>query len=192
MPLPSDPAARHRAVAATFAQTTRAVVDWDAPTPVPEWTTGDVVGHLVAWLPGFLAGGSSARLPEVPLDDPVAAWERRAADVQALLDDPAAAELPFTNPHTGVLPLREAVDRFYTTDVLMHAWDLARAAGRPDPIPADVAEEMLAGMSAIEELLRSSGQFGPAAPAPTDATPGDRLMAFLGRDAGRWPNPTAP
>lgn len=185
MPLPRDSADRHRAVAATFASVTRAVTDWEAPSPVPEWRARDVVGHLVDWLPGFL-GATDVRLPHVDLDDPVAAWERRAADVQSLLDDPATAALPFRDRHIGELPLSEAVDRFYTTDVLMHAWDLARAAGRPDPIPADVAEEMLAGMREIEELLRSSGQFGPATPAPPDATPGDRLMAFLGRDAGRW------
>lgn len=184
MPLPLDPADRHRAVAAIFTEVAREVPDWDAPSPVPEWRARDVVGHLVEWLPGFLRS-AEARLPDVALDDPVAAWERRAADVQALLDDPAAADRTFNDPHIGELPLSHAVDRFYTSDVLMHAWDLARAAGRPDPIPADVAEEMLAGMRGIEELLRSSGQFGPAVAAPEDASAGDRLMAFLGRDATR-------
>ncbi len=184
MPLPHDPADRHRAVAAIFAEAARAVADWDAPTPVPAWRARDVVGHLVEWLPGFL-GSTDVRLPDVAADDPVAAWERRAADVQALLDDPASAGQTFSDPHTGELPLREAIDRFYTSDVLMHAWDLARAAGHPDPIPADVAEEMLAGMTGIEELLRASGQFGPAVAAPEGASPGDRLMAFLGRDATR-------
>lgn len=185
MPLPPDPADRHRVVAATFAEVTREVADWDAPTPVPEWRARDVVGHLVAWLPGFLASSSDVRLPEVPGNDPVAAWQRRAADVQSLLDDPATAGLAMANPHTGDLPLPEAIDRFYTSDVLMHAWDLARAAGLPDPIDPEVAEEMLAGMIEIESLLRSSGQYGPAVAAPEDATPGDRLMAFLGHDASR-------
>ena len=37
----------------------------------------------------------------------------------------------------------------------------------------------------IEDLLRSSGQYGPAVTAPEGATPGDRLMAFLGHDASR-------
>jgi uncharacterized protein (TIGR03086 family) len=188
MPLPRDPADRHRAVATTFAEVARAVTDWDAPSPVPGWRAREVVGHLVEWLPGFLSS-TDVRLPEVSLDDPLAAWERRAADVQSLLDDPASAGRAFSNPHTGELPLRDALDRFYTSDVLMHGWDLARAAGRPDPIPADVAEEMLAGMTGIEELLRSSGQFGPAVPAPEGASPGDRLMAFLGRDATPPPTP---
>ena len=133
MSLPRDPADRHRAVAATFAEVTHAVADWDAPTPVPEWRARDVVGHLVEWLAGFLASSSDVRLPEVPVDDPVAAWQRRSADVQSLLDDPGTAGRTLANPHTGDLPLPEAIDRFYTSDVLMHAWDLARAAGLTGP-----------------------------------------------------------
>jgi hypothetical protein len=34
--------------------------------------------------------------------------------------------------HTGELPLDAAIDRFDTTDVFMHTWDLARAIGQDD------------------------------------------------------------
>jgi uncharacterized protein (TIGR03086 family) len=191
MPLPQDPAARHRAVAALFAAQTLEVADWDGPSPVPEWTAREVVGHLVDWFAGFVSGSAGVELAGVPMDDPVAAWERRAADVQAL-DDPATADRRLSNPHTGDLPLAEAIDRFYTTDVLMHSWDLARAAGRPDPLDPDVAEELLTGLGTVEEMLRASGQYGPAVPAPDGASPGDRLMAFLGRDPSweAWGGPS--
>ncbi|MEZ5094048.1 TIGR03086 family metal-binding protein [Nocardioides sp.] len=182
MTLPAEPASRHRAVAGRFAEVARQVGDWDARSPVPEWTAREVVGHLLEWLGGFLSGSAGVELAARSLDDPVSAWEQRAADVQALLDDPTTADRALSNPHTGDLPLAEAIDRFYTTDVLLHTWDLARAAGGSDPLDPDVAEELLAGLTGVEEVLRSSGQYGPAVPAPDDASPGDRLMAFLGRD----------
>ncbi len=37
-------------------------------------------------------------------------------------------------------------------------------------------------MTGIEELLRSSGQYGPAVPVDDDADPVTRLVGFIGRD----------
>jgi hypothetical protein len=45
--------------------------------------------------------------------------------------------------------------------------------------------EMLAGMEPIDELLRSSGQYGPAVPVPDDADVQTRLIGFIGRDP-KW------
>ncbi|HLV55581.1 MAG TPA: maleylpyruvate isomerase N-terminal domain-containing protein, partial [Actinotalea caeni] len=65
-----EPAERHRRVAAGLAAVAAQVTDWDAPSPVPQWRARDVVGHLVEWFPGFLAGGG-VTLPAGPgPDDP--------------------------------------------------------------------------------------------------------------------------
>jgi hypothetical protein len=37
-------------------------------------------------------------------------------------------------------------------------------------------------MKPMEQLLRDSGQFGVAVPVADDASPQDKLMAFIGRD----------
>jgi hypothetical protein len=37
-------------------------------------------------------------------------------------------------------------------------------------------------MAPIEELMRSSGQFGPRVPVPGDADVQTRLLGFIGRD----------
>ncbi len=130
---------------------------------MPEWVARDVVRHLVEWFPGFLASGSGIRLPEGPSvdDDPVGAWQTHADAVQAVLDDPATPGDAFSNPHTGEMPLDVAVDRFYTVDVFMHTWDLTRATGQDDALDPALSAELLAGMEPIDELLRSSGQYGP-------------------------------
>ena len=182
--IPGDPPARHRVVAGRFTDAVRGTTDWGAPTPVPEWAARDVVRHLVEWFPGFLASGSGIRLPEGPSvdDDPVGAWQTHADAVQAVLDDPATPGTAFSNPHTGEMPLDVAVDRFYTVDVFMHTWDLTRATGQDDALDPALAAELLAGMEPIDELLRSSGQYGPRVAVPDDAPVQDRLVAFIGRD----------
>ena len=184
MAVPTEPPARHRVVAGTFTDRVRGTIDWDAPSPVAEWTARDVVRHLVEWFPGFLQAGAgiSLRSGPSPDDDPVAAWQVHADAVQALLDDPATPGRVLSNPHTGDVPLDRAVDLFYTADVFMHTWDLARATGQDDRLDPDFCAELLAGMEPIEEVLRSSGQYGPRVPVPDDAPVRDRMLGFIGRD----------
>ncbi len=177
----SPEARRHRRVAAAFGERVQGTADWDAPTPVAEWCARDVVDHLVGWLPGFLDAGD-VHLPVGPPvdDDPVAAWTHHANAVQALLDrDDADRE--FTHPQIGSMPLATAIDRFYTSDVFMHTWDLARATGQDDRLDPDECASLLAGMEPLEEILRGSGQFGPRIPVPDNASVQDRLIGFIGR-----------
>ena len=178
-----DPAQRHRLVAGRFAEVTGVVGDWDAPTPVAEWVARDVIGHLVGWFPGFLAAGGVELAAGPPVaDDPVAAWAAQRDAVQALLDDGQRADAEFTHPMAGAHRLGDAVDRFYTADVFMHTWDLAAAAGVEPGLDPGWSEEIVTGMTAIEELLRSSGQYGPRVPVADEADPVTRLVAFIGRD----------
>ncbi len=189
--LPDDPAGRHRAVAARFTALVQGVTDWDAPTPVPDWAARDVVRHLVEWFPGFIESGSDVRLRRGPSvdDDPVGAWEAHASSVQSVLDDPAAAAGTFSNPHTGELPVDQATDRFYTSDVFLHTWDLARSTGQDDALDPSTCAQMLAGMKPMEELIRASGQYGPAVAVAEDASAQDQLLGFIGRDPAWHPRP---
>lgn len=182
------PSERHRTIAADFTAAVAQVPDWDAPTPVAQWRARDVVGHLVGWLPGFLEGGGVS-LPAVPAadDGPAAAWAAHAAAVQALLDDPTTAERSFDRPHVPAQPLGQAIDSFYTADVFMHTWDLARAAGASVALDPELCSQLVEGMAEIEDLMRGSGHYGPAVPVPADADPQNRLVAFIGRDPAWQP-----
>ena len=157
--IPGDPPARHRAVAGRFTDAVRG----DHRLGRPD--TGAGVGRPRRGapprrvVPGLPRLGSGIRLPEGPSvdDDPVGAWQTHADAVQALLDDPATPGAAFSDPHTGEMPLDVAVDRFYTSDVFMHTWDLARATGQDDALDPALCAELLAGMEPIDELLRSLG-----------------------------------
>jgi uncharacterized protein (TIGR03086 family) len=142
------------------------------------------VRHLVEWLPAFLEGGAGVTLARGPSvdDDPVGAWRVHSDAVQALLDDPETPSKVLTNPHIGEVPLDEAVDRFYTADVFMHTWDLARATGQDETLDAEKCAAMLAGMEQMDEMLRASGQYGPRVDVPADADVQTRLIGFIGRD----------
>jgi uncharacterized protein (TIGR03086 family) len=187
MALPDDPAGRHAAVAGGFGRLVEQTSDWSAPAPVDGWEARDVVGHLVEWFPHFLASGG-IELPAGPTvaHDPVAAWSHHAAAVQALVEQ--RGQEPFTHPHAGSHRLADAVDRFYTSDVFMHSWDLARAGGQDAALDEDFAAQLLAGMRPIEQVLRDSGHYGPAAPVPDDAPVVDQLMGFVGRDPAWRPD----
>ncbi len=184
MSIPADPPARHRVIAAGFAERTEAVTDWDAPSPVAEWTTRDVVRHLVEWFPSFLANGAGITLPDVPDvdEDPVGAWRAHAGHVQAVLDDPATADKVLSNRHTGDVPLPEAIDRFYTSDIFMHTWDLARGAGLDDRLDPDTCAELVAGLEPMADVLASSGQYGERVAVPDDADAQTRMLGLIGRD----------
>lgn len=183
-------AEQHRSTAAAFTAIVDRVGDWDVPTPVPEWRARDIVGHLVTWFPAFLAAGGVDLEPgPAPTDDPAGAWRHQVDQVQRLLDDPDRAASTFAHPHVGELPLADAVDRFYTADVFMHTWDLARARGQEIHLDPDRCAALLEGLAPIEDVLRGSGQYGPAHPVDPSARVQDRLMAFIGRDPD-WAPPS--
>ncbi len=162
---------------------------WDDPAPVEGWTTRDVVRHLVEWFPAFLESGSGVRL-DVPTsvdDDPVGAWRDLARGVGDLLDDPETSERVMSNRHIGDVPLDQAVSRFFTADVFMHSWDLARATGQDDTLDPDRCAALLAGMEPIEDVMRAGGQYGPRVEVSPDADVQTRMLGFIGRDPAWQP-----
>ena len=128
-------------------------------------------------------GRPASRCPPGPSvdDDPGGAWRTQTDAVQALLDDPATAERVHDLPHIGTMPLGQAIDMIYTSDVFMHRWDLARATGQDETLDPDKCAEMLAGMLPMDEVLRQSGQYGPRVDVPDDADVQTKLLAFIGR-----------
>jgi uncharacterized protein (TIGR03086 family) len=186
----SEFARQHADIAGRFLGVARQAspADWESPSPVDGWTARDVVGHLVEWFAGFLSSGAGVDLPEVKVaEDPVRAWVTRTADIQALLEDPGGRML--RNPHIGEMALADAIHQFYTLDVFMHTWDLARAIGVEPGLDPARCEAFLAGAEPFEEAMRSSGQYGPRVQVPDTASAEDRLVGFIGRDPA-WRRPT--
>lgn len=180
----SDTSERYRRVAGAFTERVRSVPDdaWDNPAPCDGWDARDVVRHLVEWIPSFFANNTDVRLALGPAvdDDPVGAWQALDVSIQALLDDPDAASREYDLP-MGRMTLESAIGMICIGDVLVHTWDLARATGLDDSLDSDEVHGMLAGMEPMDEMLRTSGHYGPRVVVPEDADEQTRLIAFTGR-----------
>lgn len=189
----NDIADRFRRVAADMTRTIEAVPAdaWERPSPCEGWTARDVVRHLVTWIPGpgFLLGAfgiETGPLPSVD-EDPASAWAAVRDAVQGGLDDPATAGRVEDCGPAGRLSFEAAVAMTCTPDVLIHTWDLARAAGLEPVLDADEVARQVQGIASMppemDDAMRRSGHFGARVAIPDDADDLVRLLAFYGRDA---------
>jgi uncharacterized protein (TIGR03086 family) len=180
----SETADRFRRLAAHFTATVDAVPDdrWDDPSPCEGWSARDVVRHVATTEWDFLTRLELAPAGTVLDSEPVAAWPMARDAVQAVLDDPARADTPYQSSF-GPSTFASVVDRFYAFDLVVHAWDIARAAGLPDlePMPAEEIARVTADAEGLGDALRRPGVCGPPVPVPDGADAQSRLLGFLGR-----------
>jgi uncharacterized protein (TIGR03086 family) len=159
---------------------------WEQPAPCEGWVARDVVRHLTDWMPALYLGALGREQPPRPSvdDDPAGAWRAVDATVQALLDDPRTAQQVTTTP-AGTMTLEELVAMTGLMDLLVHAWDLARATGQDETLDQAEVAGFAHGVESIDPAMdaamRGSGHFGPRAAVHADAGAQDRLLAFTGR-----------
>ncbi|MDO5683360.1 MAG: maleylpyruvate isomerase family mycothiol-dependent enzyme [Propionibacteriaceae bacterium] len=180
------PAERHRHLAAQFAALIDGTTDWEVATPVKEWQAGDIVDHITTW-PRQMLGAHGVELAETT-GDRAEAFRAQTQNIQALLDDPETAGRVLHLGPMGDAPLAMVLDGFYSADLFMHAWDLAKATGQEVDLDQEAAAGFHAGLSAMGPGLQASGQFGEPVPVAEDASPVDRLMGLIGRDPA-WTRP---
>lgn len=174
---------RYRRLAESFTGKVAAVPRdrWSAPSPCAGWTARDVVRHVVETESMFLGfvERSAGEVPSVD-DDPVAAWSTVRDVVQAGLDDPELAAAGFQG-FAGPTTFEAATDQFLCMDLLVHGWDLARAAGLDERLDPDEVRRVRADSEAFGDMLRSDGVCGPEVQLTGAASEQDRLLAYLGR-----------
>ncbi|MFC3998192.1 TIGR03086 family metal-binding protein [Nocardiopsis sediminis] len=174
---------RYRALSAEFTRRVQAVPDdrWDDPSPCEGWTARDVLRHMLdnhVNMPGH--AGVKLDLTRSADDDPRGAWAEARDAMQALLEDPARADAEYDG-YLGRTNVADTVDRFLGVDLLVHGWDIARATGQDETLPADQVRRFHALFQGVGDVVRSPGVFGPEAPVPDDASEQDRFLAFTGR-----------
>jgi uncharacterized protein (TIGR03086 family) len=181
----SEVADRYRRLSDAFAAKIAAVppATWESPSPCEGWTARDIVGH-VAQTQGMFRSFVGRDVPEGPSvdDDPAGAFDAARGAVQADLDDPELAVTEFDGM-MGRTTFETAVGRFLCTDLVVHGWDLARAAGLDDRIDPQDVERVQQVAASFGDAMRSPQAFGPALDPPDGADDQTRLLAFLGRRA---------
>jgi uncharacterized protein (TIGR03086 family) len=157
------------------------------PTPCADWNLAALLAHLAASMADLEAAIRTGHLDLDP-DDPAVPEPAGADPVEALRD--RAANLLFTCyahhdrgrfVRVGRLPLPAGVVACTgAVEIAVHGWDVSAARGRGRPIPPALATRMLR----LGPLLVTGreGLFGAPVPVSAQASPGDRLVAYLGRN----------
>ena len=181
----SDVSTRYRKIADAFTEKVAGVPEgrWDDPAPCEGWVARDVVRHLTTWIPEHFFGQWGIDPVDGPSvdDDPAAAWAALDRVIQGALDDPEVAGAVRETGQMGPMSFEQSFDMIGTGDVFLHTWDLARATGQDEALDPDEVHQMFTGMEPMDEMLRSSGHFGPRVPVPDDADEQTKLIAFIGR-----------
>ncbi|MFA1541086.1 maleylpyruvate isomerase family mycothiol-dependent enzyme [Actinomadura monticuli] len=149
-------------------------------TPCAVWDLDMLVLHLGESLAALHEGMAGGRVgtspgPPAPADDPVSALRVRAVRV-------LRASAALTPVAVGDRRLAgDMLTRAGALEVAVHGWDIAQATGERRPIPPLLADDLLAVCPLVlPEPPRRPLFADPVEPAP-DASPGDRLVALLGR-----------
>jgi uncharacterized protein (TIGR03086 family) len=156
------------------------------PTPCADWDLEALLAHLAASMADLEAAIRTGHLdldpgqpaaPDVDDDDPVEVLRDRAAN---LLFACYAHHSRDRFVLVGGLPLPAGIVACTgAVEIAVHGWDVAAARGRGGPIPPALATRMLR----LSPLLVTGreGLFAAPVQVPAQASPGDQLVAYLGR-----------
>jgi uncharacterized protein (TIGR03086 family) len=151
------------------------------PTPCAAWDLRDLLGHLHDAMAALQEGAETGCVSfvAVPAPDDVLSLVRdRAARLLGAWTNADGSGLVLVHGRPLTAPLMASAGAI---EVTVHGWDVGAACGVQRPIPDDLADELL-DLAIV--LIRDSdrpGRFAPPVPVPATASPGDRLLSFLGR-----------
>jgi len=155
------------------------------PTPCRDWDVRTLVNHVVTGNLLFASYVTGQPAPD------------RSAD--HVVGDAAGAMRMSLAVLTEAFAMEGMLDRTYPTpfgdgsgtllvdlrgkELTVHSWDLARATNQVTALDQSLFSDVLDSFHEVPAIPRGDGKaFGPERPAPPDASPADRLAAFLGRD----------
>ena len=171
-----------------FARALEAVTDWDAPTPDTEWNVRMLVTHVVQeqqWVPQLLAGRTVQQAKRY-LDrlggDLRAEWRLYSLAATAAWDEAKPDALVSLSYDT--VPVIDYL-REQTSDVAIHAWDLARATGADETLDTTLVEAVWTVFEPQKDALSASGLYAVPVELSDDAPLQSRLLAVTGRDDRR-------
>lgn len=160
---------------------------WDRPTP-SEVSVRELIGHVVVGnrftamlLAGVDRDEARASLAGDQLgDDPVAAVADSARQQRDAFAQTAPSQL-VAGPR-GDIPAA-AFLRFRLVDLVVHAWDLLRAAGLEERLDPRVVACLLEEVEPHADEMLGFGAYGagPSEALPPDASPQRRLLDLFGR-----------
>lgn len=157
---------------------------WLSPSPCEGWTARDVVAHVVTNLRALRAAVAGedffAVFGQLVVEgDIVSAWSEQRSEASLLVEEVETVE----SINVGGNPVsRDMMLDGLMRDLVIHTWDVARAVGGDERLPADLVAAATAAMVAVGPELRGPGLYGAEIAAPSGATPLASLLALSGRN----------
>lgn len=157
------------------------------PTPCRAWNLEMLLRHAAESLAALHDGTVTGHVGLIPAAqdpdqgaDPVRIFRDRAGRLLAVR---AAAPGRRQVLDVGDLPLAAlAVECTGAIEITVHGWDISQACGTRRPIPDALAASLLAIAPLLIPETDRHPLFSPPLAATAPAGPGDRLVAFLGRE----------
>jgi uncharacterized protein (TIGR03086 family) len=153
--------------------------DLSAPTPCQDWDLRRLLRHLRGSLADVTDVLVVREVHGEPGSDPVAAV--RDGTVDFLL---ASTSVPTAGRWCEIagraLPAKIVV-YVGAIEMVLHGWDIAQACRADRTIPSDLASALLGVSPPLAAAGLAGHVFAEPLPAPTTATPSDRLLALFGR-----------
>ena len=162
------------------------------PTPCADWDLAALLAHLATSMADLEAAIRTGHLdvdpgkPDSP-ENPAPPDADDGDPVETLRDQAANLLVACYAHHgrdrfvlVGGLPLPAGIVACTgAVEIAVHGWDVSAARGRGGPIPAALATRMLRLCPLL--VTGREGLFGAPVQVPAQASPGDRLVAYLGR-----------
>jgi len=182
--------ALHRRANAQFSRVVTGITgaEWDDPTPCALWSVRELMAHNVSeslWVPPLMAGETIASVGDRFDGDvlgahPKKAWAATVEPASAAMEDEGAMERP-VHLSFGDLPGAEYAKQ-RIVDLVVHAWDLARATDQPEGFDAELVEACLGFGEEWKPMLGAMGDyFDPPIEPAAGADGQTRLLNLFGR-----------
>jgi uncharacterized protein (TIGR03086 family) len=165
----------------------------DQKTPCTDWDLRTLLNHMILWTSysaerraygesvaeelmskDFTAEPGYAQAYQAQIAKAVDAWskpEAWAGDRNVMGSATPAADIA----------------AMLIAEMVLHGWDIAKAAGQDYHCDDAVARNVLKTVEAQGEMFRQYQGFAAIVPVPDDATAFDRALALSGRDPGYKP-----
>lgn len=150
------------------------------PTPCAGWSLERLLAHMEDALDAFTeaAGGTVEVYAAAGAAGQVATLQDKACSLLGAWSGPADHGPVLVGGRelaSGLLVATAALE------ITVHGWDVGQSTGAGHPIPRGLAAALLPVAHAVVDPADRGVRFAPARLVATDASPSDRLLAFLGR-----------
>jgi uncharacterized protein (TIGR03086 family) len=159
------------------------------PTPCGDWNLAALLEHINDSLASLCEGITTGHIGLHPATQPAAADAGGADVLVATFRDRAGQLLAlsptFVSKDIAIAGQRLAgstVTAAGAVEIAVHGWDVAEACGRRRPIPPALAAGILGIVPLVVTDATRHGRFAAPVPVSLLASPGDRLVARLGRN----------